>query len=233
MDLASVRGAGIPPRTRAACLASRYQTSQHSHYTQGQSHAGGFWPGKNFGPASENYTWRTGNHPWLFSAEQYGVATTDARSDVYALGATLYRLAANRDPLESVLRVSGEDIMPVRESNPQVPVALAQAIETRHGHGPGQRFQNATELHRALKSSLVAPIAPPPVRDYRTRDVEMPAAAEARRTPVPRLLLHPPAVLILARSSLPNRSRQAVLSWKRAGRPAVRASCSSALALAC
>jgi eukaryotic-like serine/threonine-protein kinase len=120
--------------------------------------------------------------PGFSPPEQYGLGTTDARTDLYALGATLYRLVTNHDPLESVQRVAGEELLPVRELNPQVPVALAQVIECALAMDPAMRYQSAAELHAALRSSLAVPAAPPPLvpapaRDYGTRIVEPPLAA--------------------------------------------------------
>jgi hypothetical protein len=134
--------------------------------------------------------------PGYSPPEQYGLGTTDARSDLYALGATLYRLVTGRDPLESVQRIAGEALLPVREINPRVSPALAQVIERSLSMDSDQRYQSAGELRTALRSGLATPAVPPPpaptpVRDYRTRDVELPPASQARPAPIVRTVVAP------------------------------------------
>jgi serine/threonine protein kinase len=48
--------------------------------------------------------------PGFSPIEQYGQGRTDARSDIYALGATLYTLLTNQIPPESVDRLAGSKL---------------------------------------------------------------------------------------------------------------------------
>ncbi len=121
--------------------------------------------------------------PGYSPPEQYGTARTDARSDIYALGATLYTLLTNREPPESVLLVIGQAALtPVAQINPAVSFGVEQAIGQAMELDANRRLQNAAALRRALTSSLparagmaaqasgrfaVAPLAPPPRRDNR------------------------------------------------------------------
>jgi serine/threonine protein kinase len=68
--------------------------------------------------------------PGYSPLEQYGLATTDARSDVYALAATAYHLLTNKVPSSSVDIAAGTSppLKPVRELNPKISHEVSQAI---------------------------------------------------------------------------------------------------------
>jgi serine/threonine protein kinase len=92
--------------------------------------------------------------PGYAPPEQYGKGKTDARTDIYALGATLYHLTTGVEPLESVQRVSGERMQSPQQVNPLIPLSLSQAIERSLALDPAQRFQNMVEFRSALAASL-------------------------------------------------------------------------------
>jgi len=85
--------------------------------------------------------------------EQYGQKSTDIRTDVYALGATLYTLLTGVQPSESIGRVAGTHLPKPRTLNPAIPVNTELAILKAMEIQPVQRFQNATEFATALQSS--------------------------------------------------------------------------------
>jgi serine/threonine protein kinase len=90
--------------------------------------------------------------PGYSPPEQYGAGTTDARSDVYALGATLYHLLTGQHPPESVQRMVGSaTLAPPRSLNPQMSPALEQAILRATEIATDRRFQGVSELRGALK----------------------------------------------------------------------------------
>jgi len=121
--------------------------------------------------------------PGYAPPEQYGQGNTDARTDIYALGATLYNLLTGLDPLESVQRIAGAQMQPAQHVNPQVSVQVGQAIERAMRLEPNQRFQSTSEFKAAL--SAPAPITGTVVaRPQPERYVRPAAQAPAMPTPV-------------------------------------------------
>jgi serine/threonine protein kinase len=80
--------------------------------------------------------------------EQYE-GRSDARTDVYALGATLHYLLTRRDPHHH--EPFSFDEAPPRALNPEVPQALEDAIMKAVEYEPRNRFQSAREMKKALK----------------------------------------------------------------------------------
>ena len=60
--------------------------------------------------------------------EQYGQGSTDARTDIYALGATLYTMLTGLQPIESIQRMVRDPLMPPRQVNTQISPNLAESI---------------------------------------------------------------------------------------------------------
>jgi len=92
--------------------------------------------------------------------EQYGQGT-DARSDIYALGATLYTLLTGQVPPDSVERAIGmDDLEPITVYHPAVSKKLQDVISTAMAVKADDRFQSAEELKFALQSALPMDITP-------------------------------------------------------------------------
>jgi serine/threonine protein kinase len=79
--------------------------------------------------------------------EQYKGAS-DARSDVYALGASLHHLLTGRDPRQQPPFSFGE--APVRDLNPAIPEALAAIVEKATAYQADERYQSIEEMRDAL-----------------------------------------------------------------------------------
>jgi serine/threonine-protein kinase len=89
--------------------------------------------------------------PGFSPPEQYGRGKTDARSDVYALGATLYAvLTGQEEPVESVQRTMGALLSPPRSLNPALSVGMEKAILRAMETDPSRRFQTMPEMTQAL-----------------------------------------------------------------------------------
>ncbi len=86
--------------------------------------------------------------------EQYGGSQSDARTDIYALGATLYKLLTGTTPLEVPLRQAVATVFRTpRELNPSLSIATEQIILTAMNLQPRDRFQSALDMFYAIGSS--------------------------------------------------------------------------------
>ncbi len=89
--------------------------------------------------------------PGYSPPEQYGTAHTDARSDVYSLGATLYAALTGIIPEDGLARATGKaQLTPIRQLRPKLDRKLASVLEKALEVEPENRFQNAEEFKGAL-----------------------------------------------------------------------------------
>lgn len=89
--------------------------------------------------------------PGYSPPEQYGSARTDARSDVYSLGATLYAAITGVVPEDSLMRaVDGVVLTSLRKHKPSISSRLAGVIEKAMEPVPNNRYQSAAEFKAAL-----------------------------------------------------------------------------------
>jgi serine/threonine protein kinase len=100
--------------------------------------------------------------PGYSPPEQYGAGVTDARTDIYALGATLYTLLTGQLPLESVQRTVGQQMPTPRVLNPRLSTQTEAAIIKALQVVPEQRHQSAAALRLALGKSTPPPPVPMP-----------------------------------------------------------------------
>ena len=79
--------------------------------------------------------------------EQFGAnAKTDARTDIYCLGATMYHLVTNHNPATEPYVMS-----PIRERNPALSAGLENIILKCTRNNPDERYQSCAELMYALE----------------------------------------------------------------------------------
>ncbi|MCB0047356.1 MAG: serine/threonine protein kinase [Caldilineaceae bacterium] len=99
--------------------------------------------------------------PGYAPIEQYH-GGTDARSDVYALGATLFSLLTAKTPPSATNMASGAPLPPVRRLASGVSPLCEEAINRAMAFRPESRYQSMSEMHQAL---LGTPLTTPVSRD--------------------------------------------------------------------
>ena len=91
--------------------------------------------------------------------EQYGRGQSDARSDIYALGATLYDLLTKTTPIDAPARHINPTLFKTpRHINPRLSQATEQIVLKAMQEEPKDRFQSAGEMSQAIIASGVASV---------------------------------------------------------------------------
>jgi len=93
---------------------------------------------------SENYA----------APEQWGKGQTDARSDVYALGATIYHLLANMAPTPAFLP---SEPLPLANYNGAVSPKTIAIVEKAMNRDREARFQSILDMRQAIVAAMPAP----------------------------------------------------------------------------
>jgi serine/threonine protein kinase len=98
---------------------------------------------------SENYA----------APEQWGQAQTDARSDIYGLGATMYHLLANMPPSPAFLP---SEPAPLNTLNAALSAETVQVVAKAMAREREDRYQSAAEIKRDIAACLPsqAPVTP-------------------------------------------------------------------------
>ena len=120
--------------------------------------------------------------------ELYGYGNADARSDVYALGATLYALLTGQTPVESVQRAIGIELPAPSSLNPRLTPQTEAAILKAMALLPADRYQSAAEF--------LADLPTPQAVTLHTEDLP-------RTVLTPPIASHPPAMQQASKRGLP------------------------------
>ena len=95
--------------------------------------------------------------PQYTPLEQYdhSVGHTDARSDIYALGATFYHLLTGRAPQPVSQRILNPDSQPpIQQANPKVSTWMARYVQKAMAIRPEDRHKTTREMKRELESRV-------------------------------------------------------------------------------
>lgn len=122
---------------------------------QGRAMLVDFGIAKVFDPHLKTTVGARGVTPGYSPCEQYGQGTTDARTDIYALGATLYTLLTGQEPPESTQRNLSVKLAAPRSLNHAVSSTTERVILKAMEMLPADRHQSAIEFKVALTSTLV------------------------------------------------------------------------------
>lgn len=146
--------------------------------------------------------------PGFAPPEQYGQGSTDPRTDIYALGATLYNILTNQLPMESIRRMVGGKFKTAHEVDPAIPESLSRKIEQAMALEPEQRFPSAMEFKAALKNkaSVSSPVQAEPVK----ATVMVSPVREQRVAPVMRQAAPVAAPSAMPKAEAPQNKRFAV-----------------------
>lgn len=93
--------------------------------------------------------------------EQYGLGQSDACTDIYALGATLYTLLTGTAPVDALLRQADLGLFRApRELNPKLSIIAEQIVLKAMSLEPKNRFQSAIDVFYTIGSSGFVPFSP-------------------------------------------------------------------------
>ncbi|MEI6181087.1 MAG: serine/threonine-protein kinase [Chloroflexales bacterium] len=153
---------------------------------------------KVYDPALPTSTLARAVTPGYSPYEQYGAGATDARSDIYALGATFYRMLTGEVPPEAILRVRNDPLQPPHELNATVSPAVERIVLRMLAVWPDERYPDVAAVRRDLDHSQLAvsdgatiPI-PPPARRLAQPTMRLPPDP----VPVAQADLTPPSVAV-------------------------------------
>lgn len=92
--------------------------------------------------------------------EQIQGTGTDARSDIFSLGATTYHLLTGNQPIDVLARASAivagnpDPLQLVSEINSEVPVSVANVLNSALALNPAVRFVSAKAMRHALENAV-------------------------------------------------------------------------------
>ena len=102
-----------------------------------------------YNPAKKGDTYCLGTRGYAAPEQYGGMGQTDARTDIYGLGMTMYHLLTGRDP-----EVLAEDPKSIRQYDPTLSAGLEKIVSKCVEQDPKKRFQNCDALLKALNEEL-------------------------------------------------------------------------------
>jgi serine/threonine protein kinase len=127
-----------------------------------------------------------GTMDYIAPEQTENAVKVDSRSDIYALGCTLYFALTGQPPypggtaLEKIQRHRAEDPMPVPQLNSAVPPAFIGLLRKMMAKDPEQRFASAADVQEKLlpwaTGSVVLPLDRQGDREYQQAVAELESA---------------------------------------------------------
>ena len=123
--------------------------------------------------------------PEYASPEQATGRPLDVRSDIYSLGAVLYRMLSGKppvtgeSPLAVMTKIAAEPVTPINQINPSVPKPVCELVEKMMAKKPNERFQTPKEILVAIDDcinslKMDAPLAKSKIQDVGTMPAPTP-----------------------------------------------------------
>jgi hypothetical protein len=161
----SRRRSAVPPGAAGARLraphghrASRHQARQHHAEPPGHRQGDGFRHRQGAGQSQHDAYGHQMGTAWYMAPEQVMNRGVDIRSDIYALGVTLYEMLSGRVPFESDsdYQVMTDHVNtpppPPTQFYPYIPQGVANAVLKALDKDPNERFQTTEEFGAALEN---------------------------------------------------------------------------------
>jgi serine/threonine protein kinase len=114
--------------------------------------------------------------------EQIQGTGTDARSDIFALGATVYHLLTGVPPIDVLARASAivagnpDPLKSVNELNPEIPVGISSVLNSSLALNAAARFVSAKAMKQAMDNAVHSEL--PAKADPIPEEVFVPVVAE-------------------------------------------------------
>ncbi len=145
----------------AAGSSTAISTVEHHDHAAGRGEAAGLWAGtRRLGvwrprPAADD-DGSAGRLDDYIAPEHISGEPHDARSDIYAVGVTLYEMITGRLPIEGTTHVQviaghlQHAPVPPEQINPKIPAALSATVMRALKKNPRERWQTAEAFLAAL-----------------------------------------------------------------------------------
>lgn len=98
--------------------------------------------------------------PEYSSPEQVMGEPLDVRSDIYSLGAMLFKMLSGEPPVKAespmavVAKIANESVPPIEQINPSIPKPVCKLIDKMVARDPKQRFQHPNEILGAINACI-------------------------------------------------------------------------------